>query len=151
MPSAGFSTRRLLTREPASALRRTAAGGRFSAAELRAIERHRTVAYLVSDEPSPAGARWVMRAAEFLLDLGGLGVKVETAGVAHPADRWRYLTRSPSSLSVYEAMVALVGGGSSGESYCYSCGMQAFGLPDCSISAAVPPDPAARVLTTFNH
>lgn len=126
-----------------------ASGGRMSEAELSSIGRHSTTAYLIGQDCSVKGARQVMAAALHLLRAGGFGVKVDSAGLAHAAARWRYLTESPSTLSVYEAFVTLVGG-AAGEVH-YSCGMHNFGIPDSSVAGSVPARDAAGILTAFNH
>jgi uncharacterized protein YegJ (DUF2314 family) len=121
--------------------------GRLSAEELAAIDGHTFTAYLVHHEPSPDVARQMLRAAAFLLEAGGLAVKVETSGVAHSADRWRYYASTGSTLSVYDAFVVLVGG----DEFNYTCGMHAFGLADVSVTKDVPIDEAPEILNAFNQ
>lgn len=126
-----------------------ASGARMSEDELRPIVEHRSTVYLTGRNCSPDGARQMMEAATHLLAAGGAGVKVESAGLAHPPDRWRYHTRSSSILSVYRSFVTLVGG-SADDSH-FSCGMHNLGLPDVSIEGSVPVSEAAAILTAFNH
>jgi len=121
--------------------------GRLSPEELAAIDAHSHTTYLVHNEPSPDAARQMLQAAAFLLKAGGLAVKVETSGVAHSADRWRYYASTGSILSVYDALVVLVGGGE----FNYTCGMHAFGLPDVSLTTDVPIDEAPQILNGFNQ
>jgi len=126
-----------------------AGGGAISDLELRRIAKHRTTAYLIGRDCSLAGARQMMAAAVHLLDAGGLAVKVESAGVAHPADRWRYHAATGATLSAVRAFVTLVGGEPA--DHHYSCGMHNLGLPDASVVGSVSVDDAAEILTAFNH
>jgi len=126
-----------------------ASGGKLSKKELRSIAKHRATVYLLGRDCSVAGAHQVMTAAAHLLDVGGVGVKVESAGVAHAPDRFRYHARSGATLSAYRMFVTLVGGAST--DHHYSCGMHNLGLPDVSVVGSVPVDEAAGILTTFNH
>src|SRR3712207_2707292 len=67
-------------------------GGQLSKAVLSKIARHTMTLYAVTYEPPSAElCLQVMRFANLLLELGGLAVKVDTAGVAHSAQRWREL------------------------------------------------------------
>lgn len=99
---------------------------------LQAIETHRSVVYLISTQPqSPAAAEAIAKAGSALLKAGGLGVKVETAGLAFSADQWRDLT-SADFVDVYRLMVL---DSISSENTIYSCGMRNLGLPDAIVSS----------------
>src|SRR5262245_13716380 len=87
---------------------RIAGQGRISAALLQKIERHSHTAYLIAPAQSVAAARCVLRIAAFLLDAGGLAVKVETAGVAHSPERWRSLAAAPGLLALHDAFTTMV-------------------------------------------
>ena len=122
-----------------------AGGGRLSADTLQSIGGHEMTAYVLAD-CGLAGARRVVDAAAALLDAGGLGVKVETAGLAFDPEHWRALASSGSTLSLYDALVTLVGG----DGGATSCGMHNFGLPDATISG-IPAEQLANQLTAFNQ
>jgi uncharacterized protein YegJ (DUF2314 family) len=126
-----------------------ASGGRLSEAELAPIAEHRSTVYLIGGEGSLAEARRMMAAATHLLDAGGAGVKIESAGLAHSAEAWRHCAGSGSALSLYRAYVTLVGG--TAADHHYSCGMHNLGLPDVSVVGSLPLDEAADILTSFNH
>jgi uncharacterized protein YegJ (DUF2314 family) len=89
----------------------------------------------------------MLRLAAFLLDAGGLAVKVETAGVAHTPDRWRYLAQNNGQLALHDAYVTLVGG----DEFSYTCGMHNFALPDASLTAEIAIDDAPEYLVAFNQ
>lgn len=87
---------------------------------------HHAVLYLI--EPKERGTEAVARMiglANLCLDAGGLGAKVEAAGKAFSAEKWRRLSESP--ISAYEQMVLRV---IEAEDGYYSCGMHQFGHPD---------------------
>jgi len=125
------------------------AGSRtLSKTQLKAIAGHTFTVYLIGEDASVAGARAMLFAANHLLDAGGLAVKIETTGLAHPAEHWHHFAASGSSVSLCRAFVTLVG--SEAEGMYYSCGMHNFGLPDASV-VGIAPEEAADVLTTFNQ
>ncbi len=102
-------------------------------ADLAAIGRHTFTVYLLAP-PGTANARLVLDAAAALLDVGGLGVKVETSGVAHGAVRWREFAATPEDpISLYRAFVALVGGPDD----VYSCGMHNLEEPDAIVADSI--------------
>lgn len=125
---------------------RIAGGGRIPENELAAIGAHRHTLYVVSKDVSPATARDVLDVGVALLNCGGLGVKIESSGVAHSAAQWRELAASEDPFDLYTAFVTLVG---NRDGY-YSCGMHNFGLPDCKIGNGLPPEEAAPLMNNFN-
>jgi uncharacterized protein YegJ (DUF2314 family) len=89
----------------------------------------------------------MLRLAAFLLDAGGLAVKVETAGIAHTPDRWRYLASTNNLLALHDALVTLVGG----KEFNYTCGMHNLGLPDASLTTRISIERAPEYLVAFNQ
>lgn len=125
---------------------RYAGGGAFPEALLDAVAAHRTTAYLVFDEPDYEAARTAVRFVDALLDAGGIAVKVESAGVAHTAERWRELGASDEAFDTYTLFVQLVGG----DGRYFSCGMQNFGLPDAAVPSSLDLQEGAHLLNVFN-
>jgi hypothetical protein len=80
-----------------------------------------------------------------LRNAGGLGVRVEASGVAHPWERWERLLDKGDAQSLYHALVVHVGGGGTELS---SFGMRQFELPDAS--APFSDLDAAWLIATFN-
>jgi hypothetical protein len=101
-------------------------------ADLEQIGAHRHTAYLIGRGGALDAAREMMQAGAALLQAGGYGVKVETAGVAHSARDWlMQAERSATHVgALYIAYVALVG--SRGQYY--SCGMHNLGCCDAIVS-----------------
>lgn len=114
--------------------------------ELARIAQHRSTIWVLSSDVSIAQARQMMHVGQSLLKAGGLGIKVETSGVAHSALRWQEFAASDDLLPMYCAYVNLI----EGEEYFYSCGMHNFGLPDVSVNLAVGLSEATKLLNQFN-
>ena len=128
--------------------------GRFTVGELHAISEHKHTVYLLCGEPFESPARESLDAARSLLELGvhmldagGFAVKVESSGIAHSAERWRYYAEQGTALSLYDAFVTMVGG----SEFYYTCGMHTFGLPDVSLTTDVPIDEAPYIMNGFNQ
>ncbi|MBI3926987.1 MAG: DUF2314 domain-containing protein [Armatimonadetes bacterium] len=123
--------------------------GRFSGEELRAIGDHRQTVYILGPDLSVETARDLLEVGALLLDAGGLGVKVETSGLAHPREVWRYYARKKDPLALYDAYVTPVGG----DSLVYTCGMHNFVLPDVSMAPLDEPphSRSASILHAFNQ
>ena len=119
--------------------------------DLASIAQHRGTLWVLSSNVSLTHARQMMKVGQTLLKAGGLGVKVESSGVAHSAQRWQALADAADETSqVYCAFVNLVEGTEND----YSCGMHNFGLPDVSLpKPADGPNSmvAAQVLHQFNQ
>jgi hypothetical protein len=97
--------------------------------DLARIANHHGTLWVFSSDVSINHARQMMKVGRRLLQAGGLGVKVETSGVAHSAERWQNFEAASAETSpLYCAYVNLL----EGDDYVYSCGMHNFGLPDVS-------------------
>lgn len=123
-----------------------AGAGRFSAAQLDEIDNHTFTLYLSCDGGSLESARALMNAATALLNCGGSGVKIESAGIAHTPERWKELDASKLPVALMHAFVTYVGG----DSVFYSCGMQNIGFRDAVVNAEISPNDAANLLFTLN-
>lgn len=94
------------------------------------IDDHRSVAYLIGPGGSRAAAEGMMRAGAALIDSGGLGVKVDSTGIAHAPAYWIDMCEQLDQLTAHRALVVYVAGHE-----VYSCGMHNFGLPEAITSA----------------
>ena len=114
----------------------------------RRLDAHSAVAYLVGRGGSTAAASNLMAAAEELVRLGGIGVKVESSGTAHMGPSWETLSVQirENVDALHEAFVSILGGGAR----FYSVGMHAMGFRDSIIAGHLPPREAASLLTLFN-
>lgn len=98
-------------------------------AEMAAIGTHRGVVYLLGHGGSDQNVQALMLAAQALLDAGGLGVKVESSGLAHSPTDWRRMCAELHLFSPYKAFVVIAGG----RHEAYSCGMHTFGMHDVQV------------------
>lgn len=125
----------------------SAVGSHWMDSEAKAsIDAHGSVAYLVADGGSDERVQAAMLAGRALLEAGGLGVKVESSGVAHSPDHWRRMCGDMKTLGAYKAFVVVV----TGEELAHSCGLHAFGLHDVLVTGEEPAA-AARVAQAFSR
>ncbi|RZL13930.1 MAG: hypothetical protein EOO62_06830 [Hymenobacter sp.] len=128
--------------------------GRFSAMSkeaLAAVAEHRMVVYLLTQPDQPAdcaSARAIAQAAAALLDAGGLAVKVETAGKAFEAAKWRELLSQLGAGPLWELFVAVAISSPEGEFF--TCGMHNLGFKDALVRD-LPPADAIQLLREFTY
>jgi len=96
--------------------------------EMALIQKHESVVYLIGHGGSRENAEALMLAARALLDAGGLGVKVESSGIAHSPSAWRSLCAEQYLFSAFRAYVLFITG-----TDVYSCGMHNLGLRDAVV------------------
>ena len=119
---------------------------RLSAELLEDIEAHSSVVYLRLDEVGLEAAGTLAHFATVLLSIGGLAVKVEHAGKAFDGAFWAENYNSDDIVCFYNLFVSLVAEGA----LFLSCGMDQFGLPDCSTNAVIGADEGAYVMNVLN-
>lgn len=118
-----------------------AGAGEIDDKELDAIDEHRSVAYLLAEIGDLASLRRLIGVAVRLLPAGALGIKVESAGVAAPIERWMQLSVSLDPFGLIRCFVLNL----RGEGHLHSCGMHNLGLPDVLLEGD-----DHRVLERFN-
>ncbi|WP_312547826.1 DUF4261 domain-containing protein [Massilia sp.] len=122
------------------------AGPHWARSEAMAdIDTHASVAYLVGPGGSRAAADAMMRAGAALIDSGGLGVKVDSTGIAHAPAYWIDMCEQLDQLTAHRALVVYVAGAD-----VYSCGMHNFGLPE-AVTSARDKTQAADMLRFFTR
>jgi hypothetical protein len=105
-------------------------------AEMARIAGHSAVAYVIGHGGSRQNAEALIAAAAGLIKSGGLGAKIESAGLAHSPAGWVELANTTQLYSAYRAFVVCV----EGEDV-YSCGMHNLGLRDAIVDASAADDP----------
>jgi hypothetical protein len=115
------------------------------AVEMKSIDTHSSVVYLIGHGGSQTNLAPLMHAARALLNAGGLGVKVESTGVAHSPEAWRRLCDELHLFSAHEAWVLYITGDDA-----YSCGMHNLGLKDAIVASDLVESPA-DLLRAFTH
>lgn len=113
---------------------------------MAAIASHKSRAYLYGYGGSPENAGAMMKAAAVLVRAGGLGVMVESSGIAHAPEDWLAWTDTLHLDAAHEALVVYV----KGEETC-SCGMHNFGLKDAIVASNGNQADAAELLRAFTH
>lgn len=123
------------------------AGPHWAASDaMAAVADHDCIVYLVGKGGSREAAESMMRAAGALVEAGGLGVKVDSTGIAHGPAYWFDICDKLEQLTAHRALVVYV----MGKDDVFSCGMHNFGLPDAMTSALDKPA-AADMLRTFTR
>jgi hypothetical protein len=143
----GFACELVLQRaDPGLAADFARAGPHWAKTEAMAdIATHRTIAYLAGPGGARAAADAMMRAGAAIIDAGGMGVKVDSSGIAHAAAYWIDMCEQLDQLSAHRALVVYVAGAN-----VYSCGMHNFGLPE-AITSADNKTEAADMLRFFTR
>lgn len=111
------------------------------------IGNHSSVVYLSSFSLGADQAAGISRAAEALLDCGGLGVKIESAGIAFDKKTWITLCNEEEEPLLYHMFVCFPIQDTSGG--IFSCGMHNLGCKDAMVFG-VPTEEAIELLNIFN-
>jgi hypothetical protein len=114
--------------------------------EMQRIADHSAVVYLVADGGVAMTAEALMQAAAAVLEAGGLGVKVESSGVAHAPADWLELCAALHLFSAHRAYVLYVTG-----PQVYSCGMHNLGLRDAIVDNDGDTAGAVELLRAFTR
>ncbi|MBE9048269.1 hypothetical protein IQ255_28440 [Pleurocapsales cyanobacterium LEGE 10410] len=116
-------------------------------ATLRQIAHHRQIVYLTSSSTGYHSCLQIAKLAQVLLNIGGIAVKVESAGIAHEKDKWLAQYDSHDVFEIYSLFVGLI----EGDDCYYSCGMHNFGKADVAISLTEDVGLAIYVMNVFNY
>ncbi len=119
--------------------------GKIPSEILARLHEHTSVVYLHFPLDLPNQRERILKFTQIIERLGGIAVKVESAGLAHSWERWFSLL-SGTPFNVYCAGVVLIGD----RDYYYSCGMHHFGLPECEVPCLIPVGEAADLMNRFN-
>jgi hypothetical protein len=119
--------------------------GQLPADLISQLVAHTAVVYLRFPLDVLDQREYILKFTQLVQRVGGIAVKLESAGIAHTWDRW-FALMSGSLFDVYCACVVLIGD----ERCYYSCGMHHFGLPECEAPRDYPHVQAADVMNRFN-
>jgi len=119
--------------------------GKIPAEILARLREHSSVVYLHFPLDLPDQRERILKFTQIIQSIGGIAVKVESAGVAHSWETW-FARLSGTPFDVYCAGVALIGD----IGYYYSCGMHHFGVPECEVPRSIPVAEAADLINRFN-
>lgn len=119
--------------------------GKISPEILARLQEHTSVAYLHFPPDLLNQRERILKFTQAIQGIGGIAVKVESAGSAHSWEQWISLL-SGKPFNAYCAGVVLI----SDQDHYYSCGMHQFGLPECEVSCTIPAGEAADLMNRFN-
>jgi len=111
------------------------------------IDRCPQIIHLTCETTGYDACLQIARLAQVLLTIGGVAIKVESTGIAHPRQKWLDNYSSDDPFEIYSLFVQLI----EGEDYYYSCGMHNFGKADVAISLSEDISLAIYVMNVFNY
>lgn len=123
-----------------------AGNGTFSKKELSTLNKHSLTIYLIGEGGSFHQITKIVEVAYALLKAGGLGVKVESSGVANTIEKWSRVNNTKDMVELFECFVSVV----EDTDFYYSCGMHCFGLPDViAFKNQISPSYAQELIRIF--
>ncbi|BAZ46608.1 hypothetical protein NIES4102_36440 [Chondrocystis sp. NIES-4102] len=114
---------------------------------LKEIDNYQQIVYLTSLHVGYNYCLQIAKFSQIILSLGGIALKVESAGIAHQADHWLAHYHSQDIFDIYSLFVVLI----EGDDYYYSCGMHNFGMADVIVDLEEEMSLAIYVLNVFNY
>ncbi|MDB4919269.1 hypothetical protein [Mucilaginibacter sp.] len=112
------------------------------------VDKHNSVIYISGKTGSFNSARQMAFIATEILNIDGIGIKIESTGKAFDNDKWNELVKKWDDAALYEMFVVdslMMNDGTT-----YSCGMHNIGLRDTIISN-LEFEEAQRVVRIFNY
>jgi hypothetical protein len=116
----------------------------LSPGDFTRLDSHTTVLYVLSENFTPASAletcTAMMSVGRQLLDAGGIGIKIDSSGIAHSAQRWNKFAEAirlnPELRSnvIFDAYVLRP---IASDDELYTCGMHLLGAPDLIVAKTV--------------
>jgi hypothetical protein len=114
-------------------------------ADWEAIEKHKSVLYVLSDNftaaQAPDASLSMLRLGRRLLDAGGVAIKCESGGIAHSRARWTELGERADTADAGDRWPALFAAfvqyPISSDTDLYTCGMHLLGKPDLIVATDV--------------
>lgn len=120
---------------------------KISVTTLQQLDRHQQIVYLISTATGYDACQEMARCTQALLNIGGIAVKVESAGIVHEKANWQANYDSNDAFDIYSLFVLLI----EGDNCYYSCGMHNFGKADVAISLTEDIGLAIYVMNVFNY
>lgn len=120
--------------------------GKMTTQELNRIDEHSFTMYIIGEGGSIELAQKMMDVSLALLNIGGLGIKIETTGKAFAPETWKALCKLEDIARFYDAFVTKL---RAQDDVFYTCGMHNLGLKD-AIVGAVDMQTAVHTLDIFS-
>ncbi len=121
--------------------------GKLSELTLQQIDSCPQVVYLTSTDTGYDSCLQMARFAGVLLNIGGIAVKVESAGISSDRNKWLANYNSDDPFEIYSLFVLLI----EGDDFYYSCGMHNFAKADVAIELSENIGLAIYVMNVFNY
>ena len=118
---------------------------KISATTLQQLDRHQQIIYLTSTDTGYDVCCQMARFIQILLNIGGIAVKVESAGIIYDKTKWQANHDSEDVFDIYSLFVNLI----EGDDCYYSCGMHNFGKADVAIALTEDINLAIYVMNVF--
>ncbi len=115
---------------------------------LSKIDQHKYVIYLSTEGGSLENAHDIAAAGNAILNAGGIGIKVETAGKAFTKEQWNDLLSNYDEPALYRMFV--IDSIIDENNNTFTCGMHNFGLKDC-IAYREKLQDSVQLLSIFNY
>ncbi|VEP14497.1 conserved hypothetical protein [Hyella patelloides LEGE 07179] len=120
---------------------------RISNTTLEQIDNYQQIVYLISNDVGYGSCLKIAKFTQVFLSIGGIAVKVDSAGIVHERDKWLANYNSEDVFDIYSLFVTLV----EGDDCYYSCGMSNFAKADVSIDITEDMGLAIYVVNVFNY
>ena len=120
---------------------------KISAASLKKIGQTQQIVRLTSTDVGYQACLTIAKFAQVFLNIGGLAVRIESAEIAHEANKWLSSYNSEDVFDIYSLYVGLI----EGDRNYYSCGMHNFGKADVAIDLTEDIGLAIYVMNVFNY
>jgi hypothetical protein len=121
---------------------------------LEEIEAHTCLVYVIGNTGSFERARAMAEAGNAILKAGGIGIKVESSGIAFQKGEWQNVLRNLQEEKLYEDVnlyhLFVNPAIRNGRAATYSCGMHTLGFKD-TIVYGMEPEGAAELVNEFNN
>ena len=113
------------------------------------IAQHKFVVFLSADTGNPEAAKNIAKAAAVILKAGGIGVKIESTGLAFDKEIWLGLVENYEEHHLYKLFVldCIV---DRDNDTVYTCGMHNLGLRDTIVQGEEPED-GIHLLRVFGY
>lgn len=119
----------------------------LSSTTLEQIDNCQQIIHLISDDVGYDICFKIAKFTQVFLNIGGIAVQVDSAGIVHERDKWLANYNSEDVFDIYSLFVTLV----RGDNEYYSCGMNNFGKADVSIDITENINLAIYIMNVFNY
>jgi Domain of unknown function (DUF4261) len=125
---------------------KVASQGRLNDADLKLIDSHSFIVYLIGKAGNMIEAEKTMNAGQAFISAGGLAMKVETSGKSFTKAQWARVMAEHGENKFYEAFIVLL---RAKDKSVYSCGMHNLGLRDIVCDTTLESNQGTTLIRKF--